>query len=117
MSITYNIKIHNIEVIPQIEGKTDVVQKINWIYSGTTDDGRTVSLGNSLYMTFDPLADFVEYNSLTEDKVMSWIYGSINEDRTAAMNAVISSQLETVEKDLPWVLPVVTHEAPKTQTE
>jgi hypothetical protein len=93
----------------QEDGLSDVVYQCHWRVSKTEVDGdKTYSA--SVYSTCslpapDP-ANFTDYNSLTKDQVLDWIWA--NGVDKAATEAAVEAQLElqkhpvVVSPPLPW---------------
>lgn len=93
----------------QEDGLSDVVYNVHWRCSATETDGdKTYSA--SVYSTCsvpgpNP-ADFTDYNSLTQDQVLGWIWA--NGVNQAATEAAVAQQIEmqknppTIQPPLPW---------------
>jgi hypothetical protein len=91
--IKFTEKISNIEVT-QIDELTNVIKKCRYTISG--------ELNNKTFTSFkevilnDPVAnDFVDFNSLTEEIVLSWVHDKIGQSDVEALKKGIESLFES----------------------
>ena len=87
---------------------TDAVTRVQWIRTGTTDDGTKAA---DVVGWFEPSAnnvaasDFIAFADLTENTVIGWIEAGINARRLSSYNNRIQEKINAVgteEKALPW---------------
>lgn len=73
MANTYTWKIdpEGLVTISELDNKVDVIKTINFIVTGT-DGVNTVELPGSTELEYNPNNPFVEFNNLTEEKLISW---------------------------------------------
>jgi hypothetical protein len=91
MTLTW--KIQALECKPSFDGKTNVVQTIRWNLTGV--DGEYItSVNGSTGIHYEEGSSFVEYNSLTEETVVTWLKDTLGENDVASYEASITSQLD-----------------------
>jgi len=108
MQLTW--KIEKLDVKPQADDLQNVVISANWRLEAL--DEREESRKREYVFgktTFEPPSDtFIDFNSLTEDVVLSWVYEEIGQDQKAFAEKEVSDKLiasqnhEFVVKPLPW---------------
>jgi len=87
--ITFTEKISHIEVT-QIDELTNVIKKCRYTISGELNN-RTVTSFKEVILN-DPIAnDFVDFNSLTEELVLSWVHNKIGQNDVEALKRGIES--------------------------
>jgi len=101
---TYKWIIYSLSVIPNFEGYGNFVTTVNWRYNATSDSGFYANIeGQS---NFNKLSgQYVDYNSLNENDVISWIEASedingLNEKLDIMINEKIEPKI--VNLPLPW---------------
>ena len=106
MSIVWTIE--ELRCLPQAEGQTKVVTEVYWRCVGTKEqDGQTHSSGEYgvCHFTYKG-GDFINYDSLTVDDVLSWVWASDVEktEVEARINLNIANLLNppVVVHPLPW---------------
>ena len=87
---------------------TDAVTRVQWIRTGTTDDGTKAA---DVVGWFEPSAnnvaasDFVAYADLTENTVIGWLEAGLDSSLLTSYNNRIQEKIDTIgteEKALPW---------------
>ena len=87
---------------------TDAVTRVQWIRTGTTDDGTKAA---DVVGWFEPSADnvaasdFIAFADLTENTVIGWLEAGINARRLSSYNNRIQEKIKAggaEEKALPW---------------
>lgn len=101
MATTYTMKINQMQVVPQEDGKTDVVVKVTWVYVGT-NGMQSFGVSNVSTITYDPNGSFTPYADLTEEQVSGWVTGSWTPEEKAGYEATINAQLALQIPPLPW---------------
>lgn len=78
MTIAYNWTVEQLRCLPQSEGQTKVVTEAHWRCTATQEqDGKSYSSTNYGACSFTYKGgDFIDYDSLTLDDVLSWIWAS-----------------------------------------
>lgn len=110
MTTTYKWTITTLECVPSANGLENIVQTIRWKFSG--DDGvNYTEISNIVVVTPPDPNQFVQYGSLTEEQVITWITDSLGEHGVAAAKESIDSMLEhlanppVITPTLPWAAP------------
>ena len=105
MSNTYNWTITAIRCIPAIDGKTDVISKIDWLCNGTDGVYNATEVG-TVRVPYDPSAPFTAYDKLVRAEVLQWVWSSGVSvlDVQAELDKQLSllSQPKLVSNPLPW---------------
>ena len=111
MTIEYNWTVEQLRCLPQSEGQTKVVTEVHWRCVGTKEqDGQTHSSGEYgvCHFTYKG-GDYIDYDRLTADDVLSWVWASDLEktEIEARINLNIANLVNP---------PVVVHPLPWSQT-
>jgi len=90
MTYTYHWDIKSFQVAPSSDGLTEVIKQVEWDYHCSDDND------SSLYSGYTNLsapnsAEFISYEELTKDVLISWIKSHVNEDE---LKVVVRDQLE-----------------------
>jgi hypothetical protein len=105
MALTWKIETLNCK--PSFDGKTNVVETIHWRLNGVDGDYAT-SVYGSQGVTYEESTDFIEYDNLTEDQLISWVKDTLGEEQVTNYENSVTSQLEllknpvVVNPPLPW---------------
>lgn len=91
-----------------------VVVQAGWRVSATDRIYRG-SVSGQQQFTYDPGADFTPYDQLTEAQVLSWVHGSMGDQR-AAYEDMVRQQIEE-QKTAPIVLPLPWHQPAQDSSE
>jgi len=104
MAIVYSVKINGIRVINS-GSLTDVVRDVDYTLTGT-DGSASFSLPNSIRLANPNENEFVQFNTLTENKVVEWVEAIDLSSQKSHIAYVVAKELEKLEansKPLPWV--------------
>lgn len=107
MSIEYNWKVEQLEVVPQQEGKENVVVTVHWRVIGeevVEDKTFYGSVYSSTSLTLNIEGEFTPFENLTEEQVIGWIQGS-GVDKTATEESIFK-QIED-QKNPPIIKPIL----------
>lgn len=108
MSITYTWKVSQVEAYPEVEGKSNVVFTVHWRLHGTEGEFEG-SLYGSHTISLKKEGDFIPYEDLTEEIVISWVKEAMGEEDVGLYEANIASQIEkarnptVINPPLPWI--------------
>ena len=107
MSNLYNWKIINLEVLPESNGRQNVVHKIQWVLS-VSDGVNSFSMGDSTDIPYDPNSDFIEYKNLSEEEALTWVHNNLgSETVTQYQNNIdeilLSMPQPETKLTLPWI--------------
>jgi hypothetical protein len=73
MSITYKWSVSKVQVIPQQNGRANIINKVDWLCQGV-DDQTKFSAAASGVKELQPSDSFIEFNQLTEQQVLDWCF-------------------------------------------
>lgn len=101
--------IKQLNVIPAKGQHTDVVHSIAWEVTGVDGEYFATASG-ALSLNTDNVENFIAYKSLTEDKVLSWVFAGLGQDgKTKAesqVQLVITAKQSAInivpKASLPW---------------
>lgn len=83
MATTYTWKVAALDAQPSHDGHTNVINTVHWTLSGT-DGEHTASSYGSVGVTYDADAPFTEYDNLSEEDVLAWVWSSVDKAETEA---------------------------------
>jgi hypothetical protein len=72
MAITYTFNITNINCYSEYESKQNLAFNVWWNYVGVDEEYTSNVIGNTI-IPYDSNTDYVPYEQLTQEMVMSWI--------------------------------------------
>lgn len=75
---TYSIKILAMQVIPSINGQTEVVEKVTFAVVATDQNGNSAQVSHDYWTDINNLTGFIPYPTLTEAQVQQWITAGFN---------------------------------------
>jgi len=91
MAISYKWTIKALDTHISHEGKSDVINQVHWLYQAIDGDYSTHMIG-----TYSPVFDkddFIEYGSLKETDVTSWLEKNLDVDK---MKENLKNQIEVL---------------------
>lgn len=77
MTITYAWSFPKFEVMPSLDGLTDVVKRIHWTLTGTDADGNSASESGVANLGKPDGDSFLAFDDLTEEQVIEWVCGTM----------------------------------------
>lgn len=110
MTISTLWKIDSLECRIEVDGYSDVVYNVHWKLYAMEGD-QSVSIPGVTQVTFnpyDPGYQFIPYDQLTEEIVISWTQAAIGQGQVTEMEAQVTAMLEAIlnpvveVKPLPW---------------
>jgi hypothetical protein len=107
MKYTWTIK--QLNVIPSKGQYTDVVYSIVWEVTGV-DGQDSATTSGALAINTDNIENFIAYQNLTQDEVLSWMFNALGQDakqkaelQTQTVIEAKKSAINVVCKEtLPW---------------
>lgn len=102
MAITYTWSITNLKTYKDDEGR-DVVQTADWTLTGEDGEFKATTSGTTAFGA--PDRNFVAFEELTEDLVVSWVQAELSEAYINVFLGVVSSSIADQSykpKPLPW---------------
>ena len=109
--MTYSWTIVNLETIDQVnvDGVTlsNAVVRIQWVKTGTADDGSKGSVVGFHKLTAASVgeADFVSFSDLTEATVVGWLEAGISTELMNSYNTAIQDKIDRQgagSRAIPW---------------
>jgi hypothetical protein len=105
MTILYSWRIDSLDVI-NTDAVNNLVANVSYRYIGQTDQASAYVLGK-LSIPYNPTANFIEFDSLTRDLVISWLEASIN---VTTLQSTISEKIDKILNPVqtlntPWIEP------------
>jgi hypothetical protein len=104
-------KIASVKCIPEIDGKKNVVQEIEWLATAE-NDGFEGSVNGRQAIVYDP-QNFVVFEDLTESQMVQWVKAVMTDERIVEIESKAieltnpvqtqSTEQEPVAVKLPWV--------------
>lgn len=113
MTTTYKWTISMLECVPNLNGLENVVQTIRWKFSGD-DEVNYAEIDGVTSITQPDPTDFVQYASLTEEQVITWLIASIGEEDVASATSTVDSILESLANP-PIITPALPWETPPAE--
>ena len=86
MAVTWKVK--SVEYTKSLSGKTNVVTLSHWMAS---DSG--VKVSGSADLDTSDLSSYLEYDDLTESKLLEWTKATIGDDAVADVETKIASKV------------------------
>jgi hypothetical protein len=117
MSAIISWKVGVMECYPQYEQEKDVVFTVHWDCVGSetvnnkTYDGRVYG---STAVTYHSGSEFIPYEQLTENVVLSWVWDSMGESQKSNIESNVQTQIDNfinppvIVLPLPWTPPIIT---------
>lgn len=109
MSATFNWTIANMQIVPQLDGQTDVVVQAVWVCAGVqVANGKTYtnsSEGNGAFAAPQQGQPFTPYDQLTQDQVLGWVWQTISQEKIeSGVQGQLNNQISppTMNAPLPW---------------
>lgn len=79
MANTYNWDIRRLDAKINQDGLENVIYIIHYVYSAQDESGEySSSIVGSLGINYDPDSEFIPYNELTKETVVSWLESGID---------------------------------------
>ena len=112
MNATFTWTIANMQVVPQLDGETDVVVQATWVCTGVeVANGKTYTNsaeGGGYFQAPQQGAPFIPYDQLTQEQVLGWIWQTISQEKIeSGVQGQLNNQINppTVQLPLPWAAP------------
>lgn len=111
MAITYVFTDIKVEIAPTLDGHTDVVTRVRYIYKGVNEDGIEGSFSGATPMPLPGDENFIPFDQLTEQEVVGWLEAVADKPH---MQLQIGKQIEN--QIAPKFVPVPNPWDPTTTT-
>ena len=116
MEIVYQWEIMNLHPKKSLDGLTNVISAITYVYRGTNEDGNDLFITGKLDLPSPNVESFIDYTGVTQETIISWLENNLNveEFKTQLRNNLESSSTELITEynlPLPWAT-VTTPDTP-----
>jgi hypothetical protein len=107
MSNTYTWKIDSLDCFPSLENQKNVVSNIHWRVNGN-DGTNFATVYGTQSIAYTDKSQFIDYESLTEDSVISWLKNAMGNEQVSTIQSSLDSQISVlanppiVTPPLPW---------------
>ena len=95
--ITYDWNCKTVDAYVEQGGNDDVVYNVHWRVTGTKEEGEEqytyTAIGTQTLDTSD-ITDFIPFDQVTNEQVVTWTQAAMGEDEVAAIEANISSAID-----------------------
>jgi hypothetical protein len=108
MANNYTWVINALDCVPLIDGQPNVVSSVHWILNAT-DGTHYGSVYGTQSLVYKTKASFIDYSSLTELDVISWVQDNMGKDKILELELMLDAQIANlanppiVSKPLPWL--------------
>jgi hypothetical protein len=107
--VKFTWTVRQLNVIPTKEQRTDVVHSVAWEVTGVDGEDSSTASG-ALSVNTDNVGNFVAYENLTEEQVLSWVFATLGQDGKTKAESQVQTVIEAkrsaitiVQKaSLPW---------------
>lgn len=121
MSNIYSWEVSSLDCVPSLDGLNNVISAVHWRINAVSTQGITTEVnGQSIttpytatiygvqQLTLGDKSQFIPYDSVTKDLVISWVKDAIGIDQVTALYAALDKQINNlitppiVSPTLPW---------------
>ena len=107
METTYQWEIMNLHPQKSLDGLSDVISAISYVYRGTREDGVNAFVSGMLNLPTPNVESFIDYGNITRETIISWLENSLNivEFKTEIQNRIDNDLPQFVTEynlPLPW---------------
>lgn len=93
MNTVYNWDCSTVDVIPQMGENTNVVYRVHWRLTASSDGYYTSDIGVE-ELTVDEISSFIPFEELTQQQVIEWVQESMGEEKVNDIKAKLEQMLE-----------------------
>lgn len=104
MTVQYEMRVTRMDVYPEMGGKTDVVHRVYWTLTASNGE-RSYSYQSKTDTPYNPNGPWLEYDSLTENDVLTWISKTVPNEISAVRQSLalnFPNEPVSADKPLPW---------------
>ena len=104
--ITYTWRINKMYIKPSLNGLTNVIHTVDWDYIGTDENNNKSSVRVPMILPEPLEANFIPYNDITEEMVISWLesISNIEDLQQDIINKIeLIKNPPIIELPFPWV--------------
>jgi hypothetical protein len=78
MGIVYQWEIMNLHPKKSLDGLSDVISAITYVYRGTSEDGNDLFITGKLDLPSPNVESFIDYSGVTQETIISWLENNLN---------------------------------------
>jgi hypothetical protein len=111
MEIEYQWEIMNLHPKKSLDGLSDVISAITYVYRGRREDGVDSFISGKLDLPSPNSETFINYSEITKETIISWLESNVNVNtfKTQIQNEINGDSSElTSEYSLPFPWATVT---------
>jgi hypothetical protein len=105
-SVHISWDINAVRVYPEHQDQINVVSEIDWTLTGSklNENAELIqaSITGTETINYNPNASFIDYNSLTETKLVNWLNQSHGHDHIIELINNVKQKLSIKSIELPW---------------
>jgi hypothetical protein len=107
METTYQWEIMNLHPQKSLDGLSDVISAITYVYRGTREDGVNAFVTGKLNLPAPNTESFIDYGNINQETIISWLENSLDiiEFKTEIQNRIDNDSIQFVTEynlPLPW---------------
>jgi hypothetical protein len=107
METVYQWEIMNLHPKKSLNGLSDVISAITYVYRGTREDGVNAFVTGRLNLPDPNTESFIDYGSINQETIISWLENSLDiiEFKTEIQNRIDNDSVQFVTEynlPLPW---------------
>jgi hypothetical protein len=91
MEIVYQWEIMNLHPKKSLDGLSNVISAITYVYRGTREDGINSFAAGTLNLPNPNVETFIDYGDISQETIISWLESNLN---TQEFKTQIQSRLE-----------------------
>ena len=77
MATTYTWSLQNVDLLDSHEGNEDVVYRVVWQCTATSDSGKTKSQMGVVELDIDNITDFRPADQVTKEQIIEWVKSKV----------------------------------------
>jgi hypothetical protein len=107
METIYQWEIMNLHPQKSLDGLSDVISAITYVYRGTREDGVNAFVTGKLNLPAPNTESFIDYSNINQETIISWLENSLDiiEFKTEIQNRIDNDSVQFVTEynlPLPW---------------
>jgi hypothetical protein len=92
MNTVYNWDCSTVDVIPQMGENTNVVYRVHWRLTASSDGYYESDIGVE-ELTTEEISSFIPFEELTQEQVIDWVEESMGEERVSDIKVKLEEML------------------------
>jgi hypothetical protein len=104
MTLQVTWKIDQVDAIPQLGTRTNIVRIVHWRANGVDDTFTSTTYG--AVQLPEPTDQFIEFQNLTETQIIEWVKTALGEEQVAGIETDLGRMIEN-QKNPPIITPML----------